>query len=200
MEFRLTYEGKLLSHRETGDSEKREARALHKHEIRRRFRLQLKCLWENNHTLKSLAESRIDGTGQPTRYLEWAAQNYERHGFRWVPLVTQRMSLICKIDVLMLRCGLPGDALGDIDNRLKTIFDALKMPDDHPNALGGAVPQIGEDPFFVLLEDDRLITHVSVETDTLLEPVKNDASDARLVLTVRVLPYRSGIGNLDFVA
>jgi len=198
VEFRLTYEGKLLSHREPSSK-----RSLHKHEIRRRFHIQLLSLWENNHTLKALAESRLDmGTQQSSMsYLEGAAEKYKGHGFRWVPLVTERMSLICKIDVLMLRWGPPGHIVnrGDIDNRLKTIFDALKIPDTLA-ALGGAIPQAGEDPFFVLLEDDRLITHVSVETDTLLEPVNGDEHDVRLVLTIRVLPFRTGIGNLDFVA
>lgn len=110
------------------------------------------------------------------------------------------MSLIAKLDILMLRPGPPGNAIGDIDNRLKTLSDALKIPDDHPNAVGGEAPQHGEDPFYVLLEDDRSITKVSVETDMLLGQPDADDNFVRLVLTIKVLPHTSGIGNIDFLA
>lgn len=71
----------------------------------------------------------------------------------------------------------------EIDNRIKTLFDALKVP---VGIQGKPTPE--EDPFFVLLQDDRLITRLSVETDTLLEPTCAQAGeqDARLVVTVRL--------------
>jgi hypothetical protein len=70
--------------------------------------------------------------------------------------------------------------LQDVDNRLTTIFDALRMPKG-PQELGAGTqqgkvsPASNENPFFVLLEDDRLITHVSVTTDMLLERSKSHA-------------------------
>jgi hypothetical protein len=48
------------------------------------------------------------------------------------------------------------DALHDVDNRLKTIFDALRMAKG-PNELGGGTtqgmqrPTSDEDPFFVVM-------------------------------------------------
>ena len=34
---------------------------------------------------------------------------------------------MCALDILMLRKGPPGRVRTDIDNRLKTLFDALRM-------------------------------------------------------------------------
>jgi hypothetical protein len=62
-----------------------------------------------------------------------------------------------------------------------------------PAELNGLAPGPDEDPFYVLLEDDRLITHIGVTSDTLLElvPDPNVAPDeaARLVINVTVRPY-----------
>jgi len=59
-------------------------------------------------------------------------------------------------------------------------------------------PEDGEELFFVLLEDDGLITRLSVETDMLLQPTKARVSrqDCRLVITVGLTPYRSIFGNM----
>jgi hypothetical protein len=43
---------------------------------------------------------------------------------------------------------------GDIDNWLKTLFAALRVPETTAGLAG--VPGEGEDPFFVLLQDDAL--------------------------------------------
>jgi hypothetical protein len=58
----------------------------------------------------------------------------------------------------------------DIDARLKMLFDALKVPNDAGQLGGYQQPEQDEDPFCCLLEDDQLITHVSVKTGVLLEP------------------------------
>lgn len=59
-------------------------------------------------------------------------------------------------------------------------------------------PTDGENPFFVLTEDDQLITHISVETDVLLEPIvkdRPDVNDARLVITVKTRPFHHNRAN-----
>jgi hypothetical protein len=62
-------------------------------------------------------------------------------------------------------------------------------------------PSGEEDPFFVLLEDDAVITKISAETDTLLEPATDppNPNDARLVITVRLKPGRVHADNLGFI-
>jgi len=59
---------------------------------------------------------------------------------------------------------------GDIDNRVKTILDALRVPAE-PNAVPqGDAPRPDEVPFYCVLEDDKLVTALSVQTERLLEP------------------------------
>ncbi len=107
------------------------------------------------------------------------------------------------VDVLFLRPGAPGVVMnhGDLDNRLATIFDALKVPKS-VNEFGRAVPvpDAGEVPFYCLLEDDKLITRVGVDTDILLEPVEGKAeietNDVRLIIAIDIHPL--SIGNPRF--
>jgi hypothetical protein len=75
------------------------------------------------------------------------------------------------------------------------------MPDNVSELGGYTTPGEDEDPFFVLLQDDKLITHISVETDVLHEQTTNayDANDSRLVISVTIRPANVTMQNLDFV-
>lgn len=197
MEFTLTYAGKLLSY--TTDERRKASRALHVHDIRREFHKQLDRLWKVHPLLVAYTQSRH---GLPEMM-----QIFESEGFRWLPLASEANHVVCKLDITLLRPGPPGQALSDIDNRLKTLFDALRKPDG-PLELGAgskdgqATPQSGEDPFYVLLQDDKLITHVSVTTDELLEAVPDVPPDnaVRLLIRVTLAPYGGGLDALDFIA
>ena len=87
-----------------------------------------------------------------------------------------------------MRTDKPGSLIksgsGDIDNRLKTLFDALRMPKSK-DELGryAGVPGLDEDPFYCLLEDDKFITRLVVETDMLLRPAAS-SNDTHLIITV----------------
>jgi hypothetical protein len=199
MDFRLTYEGRLFANNEENELK----RAPHKHVIRKIFHKQLKKLWYHHPVLKERTELR-HYTGGGKTMLEVEADKFKEHGYSFVPLVTKENHLICQVEILMLRPGEPGSVIsaGDIDNRIKTLFDALRKP----NSLGelaGASPAPDEIPFFCLLEDDSLITHASIETDTLLEPVNDQASDqasdVRIVITVNVRPYGGPAASQDFL-
>ncbi len=195
MEFRLTYDGPLYAHREDKQAPRRAAQ---KHEIRQKFHPQLRNLWQRNATLRSLTEL---GASHPKEARTPIVEN----GFHWLPLVTQRDQLQCALDILMLRSGEPGDALTDIDNRLKILFDALRMPKSPQELREGkdtraACPVEGETPFYVLLEDDKLVTKLSVTTDTLLQDVDlPHQHNVRLVLTVTVRPYFVTLDNSAFL-
>lgn len=99
------------------------------------------------------------------------------------------------------QCCPPGRIVtqgGDIDNRPKTLLEALKVP-NLPNALPqGAVPAAGESPFFCLLEDDNLITGLNVETDRLLDP---SAGPNEVVILIHALTRLTvgTVGNLGLV-
>jgi hypothetical protein len=81
---------------------------------------------------------------------------------------------------------------------MKTLFDALTMP-RHANALPlGVVPLENEKPYFYcLLEDDNLVTTVSVRTEQLLEPVP-DQSVVDVSIFVRTRVTRPTMGNGTF--
>ena len=163
MELTLHYQGALKSN---GSS-------AHKQEIRRHFHGQLRTLW----TQKPLELDKQPGLLYP-RPSDEGGRIVERGAFSWAPLVREGEHVFADLHVTWLRDGPPGAIVhsADIDNRLKTLFDALQIP-PAPNAIpSDDLPRDGEDPFFVLLEDDKLIARVSIETDQFLTPgaSKND--------------------------
>jgi hypothetical protein len=135
-------------------------------------------------------------------WYEEQIKKYERGRYKFYPISTREAAVSCSIDILFLRPDAPGAILrsGDIDNRLKTIFDALRMPRDNSELGGYGAPDFDEEPFFCLLEDDSLINRVAIETDTVLQPTGAawDVNDARLVVAVRLWPYRATYGNIGF--
>jgi hypothetical protein len=210
MEFRLVYIGELKGASRT------DSRATMKHSIRREFHPQLRQLWHTSSTLRQLAtrvalwgpdagdsddinpalqvEEEISAPSAFDVGLTRIAEQWQRSGCRFVPLVTAALCLRCSIDILFLRPEDPGLLIksGDLDARVKTVFDALRMP-VNLDEMGGTSPSDDENPFFVLLEDDKLISEVRITTDKLLllphERVLRP-NDAFLVIHVRLQPTR----------
>jgi hypothetical protein len=197
MEFRLLYDGLLLA------GGRGDTRASHKQDIRRIFHKQLKRLWHTNPHLSQRARRRetvkIGDADPVTTYdLDKIADNYRVGGYRCVPLVTTQFELACGLDVLFLRYDQPGKTLiqsGDIDNRIKSLLDALRRPQTVDEACGS--PTAEENPFFCLLEDDSLITDLAIRTDLLLDP-ERDVNDVRLIVTVKIKPISVTLANIDF--
>jgi hypothetical protein len=121
-----------------------------------------------------------------------------------VPLVREDISLLCSLNILFLRRDIPGSVItaGDLDNRIKTLVDTLRRPMSIQELRSNLQPAAGEDPFFCLLEDDHLVTHLSVETDALLDPPIGNAEDNRrevkLIITVELKPNDVTMFNLGF--
>jgi hypothetical protein len=120
----------------------------------------------------------------------------------FAPLVTKRNDLACELSVTLLRQQAAGQLLGeggDIDNRLKTLFDSLRMP--NPAEAKQAEIQTGaDDPIHCLLQDDSLVTKVSVETDRLLRP-GSDQFDLVAIVQVRVLTSgRTTFANIGLLS
>ena len=82
----------------------------------------------------------------------------------------------------MIQGGKIGEHGGDIDNRLNTLFEGLQLPSGDC----GDDWIAEESPFYCLLENDILITHVKVTTDRLLKPMPSK-TDVLLMLNVDVM-------------
>jgi hypothetical protein len=87
---------------------------------------------------------------------------------------------------------------GDIDNRIKTIIDALEVPQAN-DGYASMTPDAVEDPFFCLLEDDKYLNHVAVETANLLDvPDNSDRSYADVRIKVSIRPDNLIFDNVGF--
>ena len=119
--------------------------------------------------------------------------NWDEFGFNFLPLAQKEVFLACSLDILFLRKGGQGNLVvnGDIDARVKTLFDALQKPQQRSEC-GGASPTDEEKPFFVLLENDQLISEIKVTTDQLLDYSGRflPNSSVHLVVNVKLWPMR----------
>lgn len=214
MRFRLTYEGNLFATQRDAHGGQRVPRAGSKHAIRRAFHEQLKLYWDSDIVLSNAKASSssapegeapfiLDGGGALARPLaDVIADEHRAFDYRWIPLVRRESRLRCFIDVLMLRRDGRSSVFsaGDIDNRVKTLIDCLRMPQTQGELVGNETPKEGEDPFFCLLQDDNLITGFTVETDQLYDfPSGADETYVKLVIGVDIRPYSVGFDNLNFL-
>jgi hypothetical protein len=191
VEFRLVYSGPLpAAGRDT-------TRNKEKHLIRRVLSGQLKTLWETDPNLIGVthhieAAVRAGYTDTPTQS---AYAPFTRCGRRFIPLVRSSRDRACALEILFLRRDYPGSVIqsgGDLDNRLKVLFDALRMP-SHDSEVSGN-PADDPDPFYCVMEDDRLIVDVRVTTDRLLLPTNAEEhrNDVHLVICVRTNLFLGG--------
>ena len=198
MDFVLRYRGPLSS---TGSPED-------KHKIRRVLHPQLEVLCQQEPLLQQALSDNLHVGVLKGRKVEVPKPMGDvlffavpLGGYRFVPLVHRPHNLACSLDLIFLRRERPGAIVhgGDLDNRLKTLFDALRMPHD-VSELGAEAPDGPDERMFCLLEDDALITHVSVRTHQLLEPSTQSHADSDVDLLMHVIIHSTYpmIGNLGF--
>ncbi len=147
VEFHLLYGGPLHS---GGHDNPREE----KHSIRRVFHSQLKRLWQTHPNLRRMAQMGgstivIKGDAVNTDFrvmfankpipernnmlvqlgLKELGEKWSRGKYKFVPLVTEELCLRCSLEILFLRAEEQNYILqsGDIDGRLKALFDALRI-------------------------------------------------------------------------
>jgi hypothetical protein len=179
VEFRLIYRGYLPA--ETGRDTRKDA----KHAIRRALHPQLAELW-TKALFKSGGMSFTSNPNVPQASLDpneiaecHKVPNRRNDIYRFVPLIGDRFAISCSLDILFMRRDDPGSLLrhgGDIDNRIKVLFDGLRMPES--NELPDDPPSAGEDPFFCLMQDDKFITEVRITTERLLIPIDPQSSES----------------------
>ncbi|KOV84622.1 hypothetical protein [Nocardia sp. NRRL S-836] len=180
MRFTLFYDGDLPPAGSRSDT------AEAKHQIRKDLHPQIKEVWTTSglEDVPGLIDPSAAGGGQHLT----TVRDTLRGAFTFASVVHPYLHLRASLNILMLRSGPAGLLIdsGDIDNRLKTLFDALTVPSAQQIPKGWA-PNPDEEPLHCLLEDDRLITSVAVETERLLgQPI---AAPRAVRLTIRVHVY-----------
>ncbi len=205
MKFTLIYDGELPS----GGNRPKPRPASH---IRNEFHDQLADLWSNHVVLRQLARTaRVHAQGLrdlaltksvpklpdynepippiPDGYIDLCAPISVPKVGSFIPFVRNSLYLACAIDILFLRHEEPMNLMqqgGDLDGRIKTLFDALKMPDPR-DEYKGVTPTA--DPLYVLLEDDKLISDFSLKSGRLLgsRTKKPHAVRLQIDVTIKVL-------------
>ncbi|MGJ0505647.1 MAG: hypothetical protein ACR652_00645 [Methylocystis sp.] len=209
MRFYLVYHGRLPA---SGNKPKPE----YVRDIRDQFSKQLKFLWENDASLKRLRQTAVvkkkpheylDGPDSPfATERDFNAYPIEEHevdlceplqqnGRTYIPLVRSSLDLNCHLDIHFLRQEDPGCLVlkgGDLDNRIKTLFDALRKPDRDVDAV---YPQENETTY-CLLESDTLVSGFDVTTGRLLFPNSDHEHEVHLLIEVTVRVLRVGLWNI----
>jgi len=183
MELFLKYQGSLKSNADIKE----------KHRLRRHFHPQIKNFIESQKHLKEKKCWQV-ATFLKNDPNELCAVN-QKGDFYFASLISSKTFLLAEVDLTILWHDLPGQIIGqgDIDNKLKTLFDALSAP-PHDSQITGLKPENGEEPFFCLLEDDKLIQNVNIRTHTLLENV--DQRDIFVLIHIRSRPTQLVWGNM----
>lgn len=184
MEFHLIYAGDLL--KAAGNAS---TRAWEKHAIRRYLHDQMKRLWETHPALRYYGDKTVEEPGMaPQQFLDVLAHTHEQSGIGFIPLITGPNGLVCSLDILFLRPGQPGSILesaGDIDNRIKVLIDALRVPHSESEMPKKPGDDPDPNPVYCLLEDDKLITTLRVKTDRLLFSKGDNPLEVCLVIRVK---------------
>ncbi len=164
--FTLYYRGELKSN----------GNAAHKHSIRTCFHEQLERRFDIDALLQKF----------PSPPLQDFCHHYgiERESQVWFAHVDSPAEL----DVYMLSAGATGDLVsggGDIDNRLKTLFDALQVPDvNQIRAVNASLPDV----FQCAIANDKLISQIRVRSSRLLD-VPADSREVVVVIEVSAAEF-----------
>jgi len=168
MEFTLYYRGPLAS----------QGNALDKHRLRRHFHGQLMELWSHPPLIQNF--DLIDSDFEPTDPRGGFVTIGEKPsvvetvgGYKYTSVVSSKIELVAHLTITFLRPEPPGrlrDEYGDLDNRIKTLLDGLKIPNDKNALPKDDSLKDDPDPLYCLLEDDSLITRLDIKSDRLLDP------------------------------
>lgn len=180
MRFTLVYQGDLPP----------KAGAAEKWRIRRFLEPQMRRLW-GTPPLKELDRYQDPDYQPGDCYVGRTVGEIE-----FVPLISPKLDLRAELDVLFLSGSLPGGVIesrGDIDNRLKTLFDALSIP-THQQMLP-TFDREADGRVFCLLDDDRFVTRIDVSNDRWLS-VEPTSRDCTVIIRVQPKAFRVTTANL----
>ena len=180
MRFTLIYQGDLPPRGSARD----------KWRIRRELEPQLRQLWATP-PLDELSKFQDPNYQPGDCYVGRQVGHVE-----FVPLISPKLDLRAEISVLLLSNSMPGGIInpsGDIDNRLKTLFDALSVPTQQQVLTDRDVNDDGR--LFCLLDDDRLVTRIDVANDRRLD-VPPNSRECTAIIRVQPVAFRVTLQNL----
>jgi hypothetical protein len=211
VELTLRYKGPLAA---AGAN----SRVREKHEIREELGKQLAAYWEQSKSLKELfargqalqvAELQKDQFVVP-RPLKDGTKFWWRwplSGYNFVPLVTQVQEVHVELRMRLYRKnqGIIFEG-GDLDNRLKTFFDALQVPKDPsqvPKGPESSQPSEKWPTIFCLMDDDNLVTTLTIESFKLFTKIPAEYESMQnyveLDLDVIIHPITPMMGTINML-
>ena len=203
MEFTIHYRGPLLGAQSDN-------RVKEKQKVRLALSPQLGEFWGrdprfNFHDLNKLQivntkAGRID-IPRPIKGQEGFHYQYTLGGFCFIPLITKALEADCALNIRFHRPQDAGSIIyadGDLDNKLKVLFDALRIPREMTE-LGKSTPEQNSDNrVFCLLEDDGLITRLTIDSKRLLGPPR-EPNYVELEIDVTITAVTPMVGNIDLL-
>lgn len=209
MEFTLRYRGVVPHHSK-----------IEAHKVRRVFEEQLADYWTRDLRLKDINPTQMKKAVSSQRFPRFDVRQQEKGekvgtkrvdlyryhevgGIWFVPLATRWRYLRCEVAMRLsryegdLHTGGLIDNQGDLDGKLKALIDALRMPYEPHEVPPGATHD--KPVFFCVLEDDRLITKISIETRNILgpRPSKKDATRVDVDIDLKIYPIHT-VGNINY--
>jgi hypothetical protein len=185
MEFCLHYYGKLKSR----------DNAVGKHAIRQALHDQVRSLCMSEPFVNAF-KSDLDGTRQATEKPLFIEHRGKRYWF----LISEHLATVVDLNITILVPHDVGRIIhngGDIDNRIKTLFDALRAP-----AVASEIPSpdsfdYGTSGMYCLLQDDKLINRLSIRSYRDHAPIDGDS--VRCLVEAETKITRALWGSLNFV-
>jgi hypothetical protein len=179
MRFSLKYQGELLA------AKRKDNRSQNKNQLRWHFSEQLEQLLKRGDFSRIPKFESVSKTGKGIRIdfskvPEWKHFN----DAEYLAIVDRSMNVGVTLDIEIERHEPPGslfqhggDHSGDLDNRLKTLFDGLRSPHDASEAISYSKSFPARENLdkekercVCLLEDDGVITGFRVSTSASLDP------------------------------
>ena len=123
-------------------------------------------------------------------------------GVKFFPLITPDLNLLAELDIQILHPELLGTPRADIDNRMKTLLDALKRPQSEHEI---AEHMNRNDVCYTLLDDDHLVTKMTINTSHLLyrendfPPKKDHDYELLIIITVNIKASKGTPDNLAVI-
>lgn len=190
MKFKLLYFGELKTNPKK--------RAQHITDIRMQFHPQLKKLVEHS-PWNNLQKHMVPNPSKSPVFTKHIGN------MDFNPIITPNLKLICELEIHLLHPEIVGVARADIDNRIKTLMDALRCPQNE-HEIGENQPK-NMGPIYTLLEDDYLVTRISVNTSHLLaQDVINEITNSDgegdkifMMIDVKVKVREGTLENLPFM-